>query len=341
MLGVAHAVRASGHDVLFATARSMAKVLEQAGIAAVAAGLSDEEAVDEARRRWPELVELPAARWTPRMFREIAAPAMATAVEATIVAWEPDVIVREEGEHGAVIAASAADIPYVTHGWGAPLVVGDVPFGGAVLDPCPPSLYERAPAIAARHPIRAVEARESSRSADRAYVGFGTVSLFRTPPTELVLGIVDSLRAASLRVTMTMPTPVPGIPDGDVDVRDWVDLHGLLPECRVAVCHGGAGTVLTALACGVPLVIVPQGAPSQLRMAEACERRGVARAVVPAADRAAIHDAITDVLASATYRRAAREVAEEIAAMPAPSSVGSILSDVIGQTGRRSELLDE
>jgi UDP:flavonoid glycosyltransferase YjiC (YdhE family) len=106
-------------------------------------------------------------------------------------------------------------------------------------------------------------------------------------------------------------------------------LPDLLPSCEVVIAHGGAGTVLSALTAGVPLVLLPSGSPSQLRMTEACLRRGVAdRPDDGGASIAALRAAIEEVVVDQRFRHAARDVAAEIAAMPPPEQVVPLLEEL-------------
>ncbi|MFN2506332.1 MAG: hypothetical protein ABR540_19310 [Acidimicrobiales bacterium] len=214
LLGLARALVAEGHDVLVATASDLCPLVASHGIDTVEAGMADDAMVAEARRRWPETETLPPAAWTVRMFCEIAAPAMAAELGPVIERWRPVVVVREEGEYGGPVAAAVAGLPWITHGWGCPLPApdaladlgrlvapawegagvrppsGPALYGTAVLDPCPPSLYATEPSLPHRHAVRpwlppaALGEPDGSPSERRqAYVGFGTVSLFRDPPT--------------------------------------------------------------------------------------------------------------------------------------------------------------
>ena len=45
----------------------------------------------------------------------------------------------------------------------------------------------------------------------------------------------------------------------NVSVRRWVRHADVLPSCSAVLTHGGHGTVIKALAAGVPLVIAPLG----------------------------------------------------------------------------------
>lgn len=352
----------AGHDVLFATAPQLCPAVGERGLAAAAAGLNDDLAVAEARRRWPKAAAAPAATWTPRMFCEIAAPAMVADLARIVDRWRPDVVVREEGEHGGPAAAAAAGLPWLTHGWGSPLPEpaaldglrpllapawaqagmsvpeGVAIYGAAVLDPCPPSLYGQVPALPNRHAIRpgalVTKSDERADSGRRAYVGLGTVPLFNDAP-DLLHAAVDALLELDFDVTVTtgrqeVAGKLKRLERRRVTAAPWVDLADVLASCTVAVCHGGAGTVLAALAAGVPLLVVPRGAPSQARMAEACQARGAARAVDwTGANLHEFRDALAAVASSEPMRAAAAELAGEIAAMPPPTRVEAVLQAAI------------
>jgi UDP:flavonoid glycosyltransferase YjiC (YdhE family) len=172
-----------------------------------------------------------------------------------------------------------------------------------------------------------------SSERQRAYVGFGTVPLFRDAP-DLMLAAAAALLSAGFDVTATTPDPslarqLERLDPSRVQVHEWVDLPAVVARCRLVVCHGGAGTVLAALAAGVPLVLLPRGAPSQLRMSAACETRGVGR-VVDGRDANAgeVAAAVVEVASNPRFRSRAEEVAGEIAAMPEPAQAVTQLLEV-------------
>jgi UDP:flavonoid glycosyltransferase YjiC (YdhE family) len=59
--------------------------------------------------------------------------------------------------------------------------------------------------------------------------------------------------AATNRRPLHEPLPVPA----NARVADWVSYSDALPRCALAIVHGGHGTVMRALAEGVPLVACP------------------------------------------------------------------------------------
>lgn len=252
----------------------------------------------------------------------------------------------------------------MTHGWGSPLrspvALGaleadarslwrsaglEVPpaaglYRYGVLDPCPPSLEREVPRAAAVWPVRPVPLASGGGAptnrplvpADQrealAYVGFGTVAPLADDPAVVTAavsavvangcGAVVTTGDEALRETLAVRH------GGRVQAERFVRLSDVLPACRLAVCHGGAGTVLAALAAGVPLVMLAAGTPSQLRMAEACARAGVAT-VTSVAE---VEPAVRSLLGHAGAAARAFDLAREIADMPDPAELVPVLERV-------------
>lgn len=340
MLDLAASIQAAGHEVRFATHADHHTVIEEAGLCALAAGVSGPSMVQERLRRWPETSSQPATEWAGRMWTEIMAPTTLRDLRGIIDGWSPHVVVHDEGDFGAPVAAAEAGIPWITHGWGSPPrsmaeLIGLEPlvadlwascgltpprFAGlyhhALINPCPPLLQGETPGASVVWPLRPQPLRQQAPSlpAD-AYIGFGTVPTFADAPVELDAA-VRACTEREMQVLVTVPDPelrqqIAAIDEHLVDARAWVSLPAVLPSCKVVMCHGGAGTVLAALTFGVPLVIVPRGTPSQLRMASACQRAGVGRRSEASGLKSALHEVLSDPVAAAATR-----MASSIASMP-------------------------
>ncbi|MEV6877840.1 glycosyltransferase [Amycolatopsis sp. NPDC051128] len=335
MLGVLRALLAAGHDVTVATHPELHPTLASLGIPAVPAGLGEAELLAERLRRWPETATRPPSGWAPRMFAEIAAPAMASDLHRMIT-WTPDLVLSEKGEHGGARFAAGRELPFVSHGWGSPL--SSVPAGNraiAHLDPCPRSLNPSGWTGPPRWPVRLTTPRLTpadphtmawvgERKRPLACVSFGTVPMYRdvTPPDELL----DALLATGVDALCTDPRH-PAAPDDRIRIERFVSLPDVLPACALVVCHGGAGTTLAALVHAVPVVVLPRGAPSQARMAGACAARGVAAVVDD--DHPDLRSVIRAVL-TGDYARHAADLAREIAAAPDPAQVVETLEHSLG-----------
>lgn len=286
------------------------------------------------------------------------------ALGEVIARERPQILLSDEADVGAVVAAERMGIPSVTvvvlacGRMTAPDVVGDAwrdlraaagladdpdleRFGGDLrLAPAPRSFW--APEVpwprrqrAVRHPILdAVAGREPSRPAI-VYVTLGTV--FNLESGDLP----ERLVAAAGRIdTDVVITTGPGLRPGELGVAaSHVRLESYVPHCEVlaesaaVVCHGGSGTLTAALALGVPVVVLPMGA-DQLDNADRCAELGVG-VVLDAltADAATIADAIDHVRHDPGYRRAARALADEAAAQPSLPDVPELVS-LLGLTRR-------
>jgi len=86
----------------------------------------------------------------------------------------------------------------------------------------------------------------------------------------------------------------------------------LLKEAAAVVTHCGHGTVIRALAAGVPLVCMPMGR-DQNENAARVVTRGAGVRLSPTAKAATIRKSVQEVLAAAQYRENARELGRRIA----------------------------
>ena len=139
------------------------------------------------------------------------------------------------------------------------------------VDPCPPALQNPEIAdIAAVQRLRptAGEAHVAERSAwlddlphrPNVYVTLGTVWNTDLDVFRLVIeALHDHVNVIVTVGRQNDPATLGPQPSG-VIIRSYIPQHELLPWCDAVVAHGGSGTVLGALAHGVPLLVVPQGA---------------------------------------------------------------------------------
>ncbi|HEV7758750.1 MAG TPA: glycosyltransferase [Acidimicrobiales bacterium] len=361
LLDLARALQAAGHEVRFATHPQSHGLVTDAGLRPVAAGMGTVEMAAERRRRWPETDTQPATVWATRMWAQIMAPSTLADLVTAVEDWRPDVVVHDEGEYAAPVVAAHAGVPWITHGWGSPLrPVGeldeledlaaplwapcglDVPpsaglYAHALVNPCPPILQADAPGAAVVWPLRprplATPGTPPLAQPDAdAYVGFGTVPHFADAPDELAAA-VRACTARGLRVVVTAPSPelrraLVAIDPHRVEAYAFVPLAEVVRSCRVVISHAGAGTVLAALGAGVPVVLVPRGSPSQVRMADACHRAGVGRRC--GSDPADVADALDQVLDGPAIKAAAETAAAQIAALPTASEVVARIEHLAG-----------
>jgi MGT family glycosyltransferase len=164
------------------------------------------------------------------------------------------------------------------------------------------------------------------------YVSLGTAPLFNQPDkfAPLLAGLAELDLDVVVTVSNLNDPAAIGNSRTSVHVEQWLPLAALLPRCAAVLCHAGTGTTLAALAAGLPLVLVPQGA-DQFDNARASERAGAARVLMPDQVTAqAVRDAMAAILDNgSTERTGALRLADEIAAMPPAAHVAQALAAAI------------
>jgi MGT family glycosyltransferase len=204
------------------------------------------------------------------------------------------------------------------------------------LEPCPPSLQPPdTDEVPCERPIRPGSAPPCSEEnapdwlehlgGPVVYITLGTVPYFAAD-VEFFRAAIAAACEQDLEVVVTVgPAGDQAVLDPQpesVHVERYLPQAQVLPYCGVVVSNGGSGSMLGALAAGVPLVIVPNSSPSQLRNAQAVAASGTGRAL----DRADVtvdrlSSVLRSVLQDGSYQMAARRVASEIATMPAPEEL--------------------
>jgi UDP:flavonoid glycosyltransferase YjiC (YdhE family) len=365
MVPLAHALAARGHEVRWALPEAAAEQVAQHSLDVIPVPGRETITPQAVLARYPEVAELspkdrPEAIFG-KLFGAMATPPMLEGLEPVARDWRPDLVVADAAEFAGHIVAATLGIPSVTKGFGpllpearfaragdevAPLWVArglePRPYGGAYdslyIDIYPPEMQVEAGGhVPHRQLMRPVTTDVAvgdgavlplpDRRPDSplVYVTMGTV--FNDP--DPLRRAVEGVRELPVRVLATVGPVADPVTLGDqpahVRVERYVPQTALLPQCDVVVSHGGSGTVLGALAVGVPQVCLPQGA-DQFLNAEAVTASGAGLSLAPdAATPDAIGDAVATVLRQDEYRKAAQTVASSIAAMPPPAEVASIL----------------
>ena len=166
------------------------------------------------------------------------------------------------------------------------------------------------------------------------YVSLGTVPLFNQPPEfEPILRGLSQHDVDVVATVGELNDPAGFDVPGNVVVEQWLPLRTLLNRCAAVVCHGGSGTILSAFAAGLPMVVVPKGA-AQFVNGRICSQPGAARVLWPDQVTATNVAAEGDWLLAADAATAAAAIAGEIAAMPSPDRVLSDLQVLTGSGAR-------
>lgn len=363
LVPIAEAVRATGHDVAFFGRRSAAAALNANGFAlfadpddrALAAG--DDAPITpllelDMEREYREL----------RGFADRIARARMDRVLELAEHWRPDLLVCDEADYGGMLGAERLRLPHatvLTNASGSFLRAVDVaepldairaehglqldpdltmPARDLVVSPFPPSFRDPGSPL----PEHAISIRPDpgrslpgsapdwlSHLPQRPTVYFTLGTIFNQESGDLFDRVLAGLRELPATVVVTVgrsldPERFGPQPD-NVHIERYIPQSLLLPHCDLVVNHGGSGSVIGALAHGLPIVILPMGA-DQLPNAQRCEQLGVG--VVLDAVRAtprSIRDATSALLIDAHAHEAAERIRDEIASLPGPEAVVPLL----------------
>jgi hypothetical protein len=286
----------------------------------------------------------------------------------TIRAWRPDILVRESVEFASPVAADAAGVPHVcvsVHVGAVddrflPLVAGPVdalrqeaglpPDDGAslraerVFTAFPASLDDTSDGPLLRPPFRVRMPGDAPGAAIPAwapdddarpllYITFGTIAGSSPHVRGVYRTALDAIADLPARALLTtgrgMEAGVLGAIPANVHVEAWVPQSEVFPRVAAVLCHGGSGTVLGALAAGLPLVVVPMFADQPIN-ARRVAAIGAGLALT-SPDAGALRAAIERVLADGDLRRVAGQTAAEMAALP---TVDDAVDVLVGLAGR-------
>ena len=361
MLPLMHAAREAGHEVVLATGAEMVPDLRRRGFPTWTVGPGIAEAIAELR----QASEAPAASHGEQLGRDavhlFARPSARRARDLIprATAWRPDVVISEITELAGREAASVTGALPVTHGFGTH-VPDTLAFAGVMLDhvsselgtpnrrhafetgiyvdPCPPGLQSGQLGQMDVRPVRPSVGRTSPEDRlpqqflelpDRplVYVTLGTV--FNDP--ELVRSVLDAVVDLPISIAVTTgPGTDPSIlgpRPANVAAAPFVPLALLMPRASAVVSHTGSGTMLGALASGLPQVCLPRGA-DQFANADRVQAIGAGVRLLPDEVTAeSLRAAVTAVLDDPGYGRAATAIKDEIAGMP---SAAEVLDDLVG-----------
>jgi UDP:flavonoid glycosyltransferase YjiC (YdhE family) len=359
LVPLAHAFRARGDTVLVAAAASHSEQAGLAGLELLPTGLDEREVNARFARAKAHSQTLPIPDRRPYVFTQrfalVEAPARVVALLERARTFEPDLIVHDASELSAAVVGAQLGLPTVHHSFGRMIpwttIEAAVPevaamweragvepephagmFRGPFVDICPPSLEsDRPPNGTTVWRRRPVDARASEQTDGRplVYVTLGTV-VRSTATLDILLAGLATLDADVLLTIgwQNDPAELSAIP-ANATVERFVPQDQILPRSSLIVTHAGSGSMLGALAHGIPLLAVPHAA-DQFDNAAAVATAGVGLVVMPDdLTEDAIREAAVALLDDPSYRDAAHNVANEIAAMPSAGEVAEQLSALL------------
>jgi UDP:flavonoid glycosyltransferase YjiC (YdhE family) len=358
MIPLMRAALAAGHQVAVITGADAAEFVRTQGspdIEVLTAGLPTLVAMAEMQR---ETGASPATTPRPDTIAEyFAVRRVSATVDDAIRAtrdWHPDVVVSEALDHVGPYVAAALGVPFLRHTLGPerPEVIRSamaaatarlaaergvtLPPVSAWIDVYPEFLEDpgtvrvgrRIPVRPSAHgalgaDTRATPAPDPHRR-PRVLLTMGTVftdqalldrivtSLEQEGfPADLVTTAVNGVQARATSVGS--PVQVVNVP--------FRPLAELLADVDAVVTVGGAGTVLGALAAGVPLVVMPLGADHAVNASRATAAGAAETVDAPEA----VGPAVRHVLRDDGVQRSAQGIADRIRSLP---SVASALAEV-------------
>jgi len=346
---IARAAVAAGHTVAFASGGRLTPMIEARGFEAFAVAPFDAP---------PERKPLAAIdlEREERVLREVFAGSVAheraPAMLELCAEWRPDVVVCDEVDCGSQVAAERLGIPYATvlenasgslvrpqllaepvatlraeHGLGAE------PGRRLILSPFPPSLRDPAfplpaGAVSLRPVLEPGPAPDWLERVDGA-VFFTLGTVFNLEAGDLFTRVLAGLRDVGVDVIVTVGHGIDpaelGPQPAHVHVEPFVSMASALPHCAAVVSHGGSGSVVAALAHGLPSVLLPMGA-DQPGNAARCQALGAARVLDAVRSTPAdVREAIGAVLTEPSYRQAASRLRLEIETLPGPDHAVALL----------------
>jgi UDP:flavonoid glycosyltransferase YjiC (YdhE family) len=356
LVPIARAAAAAGHTLAFASAPSLVPTIEQLGFTALPVGKSRP-------RKPPERIPLREVdlEREEREFRERfagdGARFRAPLFYALCGDWQPDLVVTEETDFGSMVAAERLGLPYATvlvlaagsfvrpdlvaatlnelraeHGLPADPDL-EMPVRYLVLSPFPPTFRDPAyPLPATAHSFRPFTP-EAVRNDGVPTVYFTLGTEFDLESGDLFERVLSGLRDLTIDVVATLgsrrdPEELGPLPP-NVRVERYVPQSTILPRCTAVVSHGGSGTVVGALAFGLPQVVIAMGADQPWNAAR-CKELGVGLVLDPVtATPDEVRDAVSTILSDPAFRSAADRLRDEIAALPGPEHAVPLLEQLV------------
>jgi MGT family glycosyltransferase len=159
-------------------------------------------------------------------------------------------------------------------------------------------------------------------------VGLSTSYMHQEELLERILAALAELPVRVLASTGPELDPAEVRAPAGVELRRYVRHDAVLPQAALVVTHAGTGTVVSALAAGVPCVCIPLGRDQPVNAA-LVEELGLGLALPPDAAVEAIRAAATEALASAELHAAAQRMRSAIADYGAGGRAVAVLEALV------------
>lgn len=360
LIPFARALSTAGHDVVVAAAHSGASMITSAGFVARTVGEITPESFGQVIAGTTGMSPSEGNLYFIReVFGRLGLAARLDDMRRIIDEWQPDLVLRETSEVASFAAAEAAAVPQAQVAIGLssfeesamPALAEALSDFGLTeslprlqskprLSHVPPSLEVASALSRATTRFRWNDLADDGMhlqdwwdsTAPLVYVTFGSEAGGMGLFPHLYRAVLDQLAPMPVRVLMTVgrsadPALLGDLP-ANAHVERWWPQTGVMKEAVAVVGHGGYGTSMTALAAGLPQVLIPLFAADQHETARRLNEvgAGISLPEGPAAI-SDLGDALSRVLKDESYSKGARRIAAEMASLPpATKAVGLLES---------------
>ena len=250
------------------------------------------------------------------------------------------IIGRAKGQHPARLWAAADAVLVATL---------------AELDPVPPgrlpaNAHYTGPVLPAAGRLQAIDGGDAGTGptapapatrSQQAAAPLVLVSLSTTdyPGQRTVLqSILDALATLPIRAVVTTGpavSPAQLRAPANAELHRYLPHEAVMPAASLVICHGGHATTMRALACGLPVLVIPVHPMLDQRMiGTSVQGQGAAIVLRKTASPGQIREAAGRMLAGARYRAAARRLGARIREHDAASAAADRLTALLPAAAR-------
>ncbi len=356
MMPLARSFASNGHDVGVLTSAQIGDLVTPEGFDLLATTATSADFIaDTLRATGVDMRRKPENHGAAYVFAGSAVDLTVDEAMAQTRDWRPDLIVYEISNYVGPLVAAALGVPAAMFAYGPrrpdeytaamrEVVAKRYADRGLTpvspiryVDTCPPLVnYADWQPPAERQLLRPEAYRQPWRTdrlalpekgaRRRVLVSFGTVFADPSRLSPLLRALTDQNLDVVVTLGLTTQDTEFDVDHTRVHFTPFTPLDELLSDVDVVVTHGGAGTTLGALAHGIPLVVLPQGADQPRQADRVTNAQAGIKLHGADATPAAVAAATTRCLTDPQIQAGKARVHKEIQAMPSADEVVRVLS---------------